>query len=161
MALSTTRTLRALRLVNFQSLQMEGSRMIQPLFAAIETVSATASNLQLFGAGGFGFLIGWYVYYVNRWRKDDVQLSDLVTVIGAIGGAAILTLFEAKSDLFGAYGIGLFIGFFGYFITLIICVNRAEGFTSAWFLDGRAPAIDPTQTITPGRAMGERDTKES
>jgi hypothetical protein len=93
-----------------------------------------ASTIQLLGAGSFGVLIGWYVYYINRYRKSDVQLSDLVTLIGVLGGGAILALFPARSDLFGAYGIGLFAGFFGYFLTLIILVGFSRNFTSDWFV---------------------------
>jgi hypothetical protein len=99
---------------------------------------ASATTLELWGAGCFGALVGWYVYYINRNRTDKVQLSDLATLIGAVGGAAVTTLFPAKSELFGAYGVGLAIGFFGYFIVLVILVLRSKGaFTSAWFLDGR------------------------
>ncbi len=80
--------------------------------SAQPAVETAAKTIQLIGAGGFGAVVGWYVYYINRWRKDDVQLSDIVTLLGAIGGAAVLALFPAKSDLFGAYGIGLASGFF-------------------------------------------------
>jgi len=55
------------------------------LEAAQPAVEVAASTLQKIGAGGFGAVVGWYVYYINRWRKDDVQLSDIVTLIGAIG----------------------------------------------------------------------------
>ena len=102
---------------------------------AAEAVSATP--IQLLGAGGFGAIIGWYVYYINRYRKGDVQFSDLTTVIGIIGGGAIISLFPAQTDLFGAYGIGLFLGFFGYYLTLVILVSSTKNFTSDWFLDGR------------------------
>lgn len=95
------------------------------------------STIQLLGAGAFGCIIGWYVYYINRYRKGDVQLSDLVTVIGIIGGGAIMSLFEAKTDLFGAYGIGLFVGFFGYFLVLLFLVGISRNFNMDWFLDGR------------------------
>jgi hypothetical protein len=97
--------------------------------------------LQELGAGGFGALIGWYVYYINRYRKNDVQLTDIVTLIGAIGGAAVLALFPAKSDLFGAYGIGLAVGFFGYFFILIILVGVSPNFTVDYFLDGRRKVV--------------------
>lgn len=101
-------------------------------------------SIQILGAVGFGMLIGWYVYYINRYRKDDVQLSDLVTLIGVIGGAAILTLFPQGTDLFGAYGIGLVIGFFGYFVVLLVFVARSRNFDVDWFLDGRRIAAkDP------------------
>lgn len=100
-----------------------------------ETVAA--STVQLLGAGGFGAMIGWYVYYINRYRKGDVQLSDLVTLIGILGGGAVLAIFPARTDLFGAYGIGLFSGFFGYFLSLIILVGVSRNFNVDWFLDGR------------------------
>lgn len=109
----------------------------------IQTVVEATSGLQLWGAGGFGFLIGWYVYYINRHRKADVQLSDLVTLIGVIGGGAVLALFPARTDLFGAYGLGLFIGFFLYFIVLIVLVGFSKNFTLDWFLDGRRKVLPP------------------
>ncbi len=96
-----------------------------------------ASGIQIAGAICFGALIGWYVYYINRYRKSDVQLSDIVTLIGAIGGGAVLALFKAGTDLFGGYGIGLAIGFFGYFIVLIFLVGISKNFDVDWFLDGR------------------------
>ena len=95
------------------------------------------TDIQLGGAFGFGLLIGWYVYYINRYRTGEVQFSDLVTVIGVIGGAGILALFKPESDLFGAYGIGLAVGFFLYFIVLIILVAVSPNFNADWFLDGR------------------------
>lgn len=114
-----------------------------------------AKTIQLIGAGGFGAVVGWYVYYINRWRKDDVQLSDIVTLIGAIGGAAITGLFSAKTDLFGAYGIGLAAGFFMYFFVLIVNIYRAPGFNSSWFIDGRGPKLDDTQVLVGGgKGMG-------
>lgn len=119
-----------------------------------ETQAAT--TIQLLGAGGFGALIGWYVYYINRYRKGDVQLSDLVTLIGILGGGAILALFPARTDLFGAYGIGLFCGFFGYFLVLILLVGISKNFNVDWFLDGRRikpmdPFYLPGEIETPPR----------
>ena len=108
------------------------------------------SIVQLIGAGCFGALIGWYVYYINRYRKGDVQLSDLVTVIGVIGGSAVLALFPAGTDLFGAYGIGLAIGFFGYFIVLIFLVGISKNFDADWFLDGRRKMPDGTVLVPEG-----------
>ena len=121
---------------------------------------ADASVLQLLGAGGFGALIGWYVYYVNRYRKADVQFGDIVTLVGAIGGAAILTLFPAKTDLFGAYGIGLALGFFGYFVVLLVMVRLTDKFGVEWFLDGRRKKPAADEIIPPGtgdtvRPMGD------
>jgi hypothetical protein len=119
----------------------------------------TSARITLLGAGGFGMIIGWYVYYINRYRTGDVQLSDLVTLIGVIGGGAILALFPAGSDLFGAYGIGLAIGFFLYFFVLIILVNVSPNFDVDWFLDGRRvrpsePFYIPEGVRPTGGAMG-------
>ena len=113
-----------------------------------------ASAIQLIGAGAFGALIGWYVYYINRYRKADVQLNDLVTFVGVLGGGAILALFPAGTDLFGAYGVGLFLGFFGYFVALIILVRISPNFDADWFLDGRrkkpkSPYYIPEEIATP------------
>jgi hypothetical protein len=123
----------------------------------------TATNLQLAGAAGFGALIGWYVYYINRYRKGSIQLSDLVTLVGILGGGAILALFPAGSDLFGAYGLGLFIGFFGYFLVLLILVRISKNFSVDWFLDNRRkiPAEDeivPEGSGVTGRAMAAGQT---
>jgi hypothetical protein len=121
--------------------------LIETLQQAEEVVHA----IQLYGAGGFGAIIGWYIYYINRYRKNDVQLSDLVTLIGVIGGAAILALFPAGSMLFGAYGIGLAAGFFGYFFVLVILVSTSDNFDPDWFLDGRRKLPDgTTQVPKPG-----------
>ncbi|HET7039214.1 MAG TPA: hypothetical protein VFH97_04960 [Gemmatimonadales bacterium] len=114
-----------------------------------------ASSLQLLGAGAFGILIGWYVYYINRYRKSDVQLGDLVTLVGVLGGGAVLALFPARTDLFGAYGIGLFIGFFGYFLALIIMVSVSRNFGVDFFLDGRRKQLAADEMIDAGQhAMG-------
>lgn len=97
----------------------------------------TATQLQLLGAGGFGAILGWYVYYINRYRKADVQFSDITTLVGAVGGAAVLALFPAGTSLFGAYGVGLFVGFFTYFLVLVILVFISPNFNVDFFLDGR------------------------
>lgn len=128
-----------------------------------ETVSASA--IQLLGAGGFGAIIGWYVYYINRYRQGDVQISDLVTLVGVLGGGSILALFPARTDLFGAYGIGLFVGFFGYFLVLIAWVQRSQNFDTDWFLDGRrikpkGDYVIPGGTRATAAAMGRRPGPE-
>lgn len=96
-----------------------------------------ASLWQLVGAGSFGCLIGWFIFFLNRYRKNEIKIGDLVTVIGAIGGGTILTLFPASTDLFGAYGIGLSVGYFGYFVFIIILVKKSDKFDKDYLLDGR------------------------
>lgn len=127
--------------------------------------SIAATSMQMLGAGGFGALIGWYVYYINRYRKAEVELNDLVTLIGILGGGAVLALFPARTDLFGAYGIGLFVGFFSYFLTLLMMVGISKNFAVEWFLDGRRarpkePWYIPEEITPTVKAMdtGGKDT---
>jgi hypothetical protein len=94
-------------------------------------------NLQQWGAFAFGLILGWFLYFINRYRTGDIQFSDITTVLGAIGGAAVLSLFPQATDLFGAYGIGLAVGFFSYFLILLALVAKSPNFTADWFLDGR------------------------
>jgi hypothetical protein len=114
---------------------------------AAQATAEPASLLQLLGAGAFGVIIGWYVYYINRYRKGDVQFSDLTTVIGIIGGGAVLALFDPGTDLFGAYGIGLAIGFFGYLLVLAAQVASSPNFNVDFFLDGRRRDLEPGWVI--------------
>jgi hypothetical protein len=104
----------------------------------------------LVGAAAFGALIGWYVYYINRYRKSDVQFSDLTTVIGILGGAAVLNLFPSQTSLFGAYGIGLFVGFFGYFASLLLLIRSSDNFNADFLLDGRRREIPGSGYYIPG-----------
>ena len=118
--------------------------------------SGQASTIQLLGAAGFGAMIGWYVYHVNRYRKGDVHFGDVVTLIGILGGSSVLAIFDARTDLFGAYGLGLFVGFFGYLLTLFAMVARSRNFDVDWFLDGRRRRADgqsyvPDEVETPPR----------
>jgi hypothetical protein len=112
--------------------------------AANQGLSQSDLNLMYCGALGFGLIVGWFVYYINRYRKGDVQFGDITTVLAAIGGAAVVQLFGQGTGMFGAYGIGLAIGFFGYFLVLVVLVNISPNFGVDWFLDGRRknPAAD-------------------
>ena len=72
-------------------------------------------DLTSWGALGFGLVIGWVTYRTLRRKNDATALSDISAVIAAVGGAAVVALFRI-GPLFGAYCIGLTIGFFAYFI---------------------------------------------
>jgi hypothetical protein len=115
---------------------------------AVANAAEEASGLQLWGAFGFGAVLGWYLYFLNRYRKD-VSLADLTTVIGAIGGAAVLALFPAETDLFGAYGVGLAAGFFLYFLILVILASVSDNFGIDYIIDGRRKLPDGTTGYGP------------
>jgi hypothetical protein len=73
----------------------------------------------LTGAFCFGLVIGWITYRTLRRRTEGAALSDIATVIAAVGGAAVTTLFNT-GEPFGAYSIGLAVGFFAYFLVGLI-----------------------------------------
>jgi hypothetical protein len=107
------------------------------------------------GALCFGLVIGWFTYFVNRHRTGRISINDVASIVGALGGSAVLALFPAKSALFGAYGVGLAIGFFGYFVLLLIMVRaqKKRGWTFEWFLDGRKPGPEASQVVSADHPM--------
>jgi hypothetical protein len=78
----------------------------------------------LVGAFAFGVVIGWTTYFILR-RSKPTALSDLTTVVGTLGGAVVLGLFDPKGPLFGAYAIGLAAGFFGYYWVFASIVGKS------------------------------------
>lgn len=69
--------------------------------------------LSLIGSLCFGLVLGWVTYRTLR-RSQTNGLSDIATVLGALGGATVTALFRRDAGEFGAYCIGLAIGFFAY-----------------------------------------------
>lgn len=67
----------------------------------------------LAGALAFGLVVGWVTSSTLRRAKRD-GLTDISTVIGAVGGAAITGLFAKETGAFGVYCVGLAIGFWWY-----------------------------------------------
>jgi O-antigen/teichoic acid export membrane protein len=66
------------------------------------------------GALFLGLTVGWIVYRILRLRAGFSGLSDIIAIVGVIGGAVALALFRIDI-LFGWYAIGLAVGFFAYF----------------------------------------------
>jgi hypothetical protein len=67
------------------------------------------------GALCFGFVVGWVTYRTLRRTGETVALSNIATVIGAVGGGAVTGLFDS-AELFAWYSVGLFLGFFAYLV---------------------------------------------
>jgi len=83
------------------------------------------------GAIAFGLVIGWVTYRTLRRNTEAVSLSDIATVFGAVGGAAVTTLFQDNTQIFAFYSIGLAAGFFGYFAVGLFAKDQAPD----WMLD--------------------------
>jgi hypothetical protein len=91
------------------------------------------------GALFFGLAVGWISYRTLRLTAGANVLSDIATIIGAVGSAAVITLL--KSDvLFGWYGTGLAIGVFAYFAVGLILYRR-QGVPP-----GQMPPVHPPVT---------------
>jgi hypothetical protein len=75
------------------------------------------------GALCFGLVIGWITYRTLRRKEGSTALSDISTVIAAVGGAAVTALFKSET-IFSMYSIGLAIGFFLYFIVSLFVSGK-------------------------------------
>jgi len=70
------------------------------------------------GAFCLGAVIGWITYRTLR-RKKEAAITDIASVVGAIGGAAVTALLK-QPQLPAWYSIGLAVGFFAYFLVGLI-----------------------------------------
>jgi len=66
------------------------------------------------GALCFGLVLGYVTYRMLIRTTANAAVSDLTTVVGAIGGAAVTAVAEPGTSLFGWYGVGLALGFVSY-----------------------------------------------
>lgn len=78
----------------------------------------------LIGSAAFGLVIGWTTYFILR-RAKPSAISDLATIIGTLGGATVIGLFDPQGPLFASYAFGLALGFFAYFIIYWVVVGKA------------------------------------
>jgi hypothetical protein len=94
------------------------------------------------GAIFFGLTIGWITYRILRLRAGAPGISDLIAILGVIGGAAVLALYRSEV-LFGWYSIGLIIGFFAYLAVGLRLYGKQE--VQPWRLE------QPPLTSTPNQ----------
>jgi hypothetical protein len=99
------------------------------------------SRIGLVGALCFGVVIGWVTSRTLR-RAKPGGLTDIATVIGAVGGAAITALFRRETGEFGAYCVGLLFGFFTYLIVAIRMVPAAQRDSIGDWLGSEPPLSD-------------------
>lgn len=101
--------------------------------------------IQFIGAACIGFMIGWFVYHINRDRKPNPQLDDLTTLI-AILGMGVVTLYN-NPYIFAGYGVGLLIGFASYSLAFLAVVVWSGNFASDWLMDARRKRAPEPQNI--------------
>lgn len=87
---------------------------------------AIASTLYLFGAGAFGVVVG-FITYRTLVRAQTTGVADLATVIGAIGGGTITTLFGPEDGSgFAVYSIFLVPGMAIYLVLSLALRGKKE-----------------------------------
>jgi len=96
--------------------------------------------MEYVGAAAFGVVIGWVTYRTLRRTTDKVGLSDLATVIGAVGGGAVTQLFDDDA-VFGWYAVGLAVGFFGYLVLALLIEGKKSA--SGWMGVQQEPRDPP------------------
>jgi hypothetical protein len=107
------------------------------------------------GAFFFGLFLGWVLYRTLRLKAVVSGLAEIATIIGALGGAAVLALF--KSDvLFGWYATGLIIGFFAYFALDLLLYGKQEAqpWREVLAPPASAPVTPPTAPAPSGEDVG-------
>jgi hypothetical protein len=78
----------------------------------------------------FGVVIGFVTYRTLK-HKKDAGISDIASVIGAAGGAAIVGLFPVAGGRFDQYAIGFAIGFFAFLLVLQCVALRSRTYAAA------------------------------
>jgi MFS family permease len=102
------------------------------------------------GACCFGVTVG-YLTYRSLVRTRKTAVTDIVTVVGAIGGAAVTGLFDPhQGDAFGWYSIGLLAGLAAFFLLFLSLNGRKKtaavmGAADLGDLDAGAPMSDGPQ----------------
>jgi len=74
----------------------------------------------------FGIVVGLITYRTLIRSTAQSAVSDLGTVVGVIGGAAITGIFAKDTALFGLYGIGLLGGVVIYFVVFLSVNGKAK-----------------------------------
>ena len=105
---------------------------------------ASSQTVTSVGALCFGVTVG-YITYRTLVRAEETAVSDLATVVTAVGGAAVTGLFHPQQgDKFGWYSIGLLAGMAAFFLLFRVM----NGSTATAVFMG-APDTGRTQTNAP------------
>ena len=72
------------------------------------------------GALVFGLVVGYITYRTLMRTADKTAVSDLASVIGAVGGGAVTKLYDSAGNSFAYYAFGLAIGMAAFFVLFLI-----------------------------------------
>jgi hypothetical protein len=74
----------------------------------------------------FGAVLGYVTYRMLIRTTANAAISDLTTVVGAVGGGLATALTDPGAELFGWYGIGLAVGFTIYGVGYRVLNGRQQ-----------------------------------
>jgi hypothetical protein len=91
-------------------------------------------DISVWGSFCFGATIGWGIYHALRQRDKRSTLGDVTVAIAPLVGPGVLTLLPTpdaarQQALFGVYGAGLALGFFLYYLLLVVSAWTAPATT--------------------------------
>jgi hypothetical protein len=72
-----------------------------------------------------GFVFGYLLYYSVRHTKE-FNIELLSSAIGAVGGGAVISLFEKTAGWLGPYGIGIGCGFLFYLVLSLVLILTGQ-----------------------------------
>jgi hypothetical protein len=115
---------------------------------------ASSHTVMSVGAVCFGIAVGYITYRTLVRTTEKTAISDIATVIGAVGGAAVTGLFDpANGDAFGWYSIGLLAGIAVFFL-LYLRLNGPEQTAKVMGARDRGPAGPATEDGRSSPASG-------
>lgn len=77
------------------------------------------------GVLSIGFVFGYLLYYAVR-HTTEFNIDLLSAAIGAVGGGAVIGLFDKVPGWTGPYGIGLLAGFLFYLVLSFILIFNGQ-----------------------------------
>ena len=100
------------------------------VLAILSAIYPSKIDTLYLGAILFGGIIGWVTYRSLRREGEGASISDIASVISAVGGTTVTGLwsnYADKPNAFSWYLIGLFLGFFiFYLVSLFVGNGRTE-----------------------------------
>ena len=108
-----------------------------------------AAFMSMLGSGPFwfGVVIGFVTYRTLK-HKKDAGISDIASVVGAVGGATIIKLFPTGSERFDHYAMGFAVGFFLFLIVLQWLAGGSGTATTVTATDESRTGTDRRDRIT-------------